>query len=124
MGDRRQLMKAAGLVSAGSVGACLLSGKAVSAAGQDAQPVKNSYIPVDDKESFATVHARMVAAKAGIMQRQMDLLEQRYDLSDHPASGVVMDRTKPVQEGVRVKLPRCVTCADISNNTPDQIREK
>jgi hypothetical protein len=56
---------------------------------------------VDDKESFATVHGRMVAAKAGIMKRQMDLLEERYDLSDHPASGVVMDRTKPVQEGMR-----------------------
>jgi hypothetical protein len=80
----------------------------VSAAGQDAQPIKNSYAPVDDKESFATVHGRMVAAKAGIMKRQMDLLEERYDLSDHPASGVVMDRTKPVQEGcegLRLLLP-------------------
>ncbi len=43
----------------------------------------------------------MVAAEPAIMKRQMDLLEERYDLSDHPASGVVMDRTKPVQEGVR-----------------------
>jgi hypothetical protein len=38
----RPFVKAAGLVSAGIVGACLLSGKVVSAAGQDAQPVKNS----------------------------------------------------------------------------------
>jgi hypothetical protein len=52
-------------------------------AGQDAQPVKNSYASVDDKESFATVHGRMVPAKAGIMKRQMDMLEERYDLSDH-----------------------------------------
>ena len=117
-------VKAAGLVSAGIVGACLLSGKVVSAAGQDAQPVKNSYLPVDDKESFATVHGRMAAAKAGIMKRQMDLLEERYDLSDHPASGVVMDRTKPVQEGVRVKLSRGVTWAELSKETPDQIRDK
>ena len=117
-------VKAAGLVSAGIVGACLLSGKVVSAAGQDAQPVKNSYLPVDDKESFATVHGRMAAAKAGIMKRQMDLLEERYDLSDHPASGVVMDRTKPVQEGVRVKLSRGVAWAELSKETPDQIRDK
>ena len=120
----RPFVKAAGLVSAGIVGACLLSGKVVSAAGQDAQPVKNSYLPVDDKESFATVHGRMAAAKAGIMKRQMDLLEERYDLSDHPASGVVMDRTKPVQEGVRVKLPQGVTWAELSKETPDQIRDK
>jgi cytochrome c peroxidase len=120
----RPFVKAAGLVSAGIVGTCLLSGRVVSAAGQDAQPVKNSYLPVDDKESFATVHGRMTAAKAGIMKRQMDLLEERYDLSDHPASGVVMDRTKPVQEGVRVKLSRGVTWAELSKETPDQIREK
>jgi len=120
----RPFVKAAGLVSAGIVVACLLSGKVVSAAGQDAQPVKNSYLPVDDKESFATVHGRMAAAKAGIMKRQMDLLEERYDLSDHPASGVVMDRTKPVQEGVRVKLSRGVTWAELSEETPDQIRDK
>jgi hypothetical protein len=43
----------------------------------------------------------MIADKAGIMKRQMDLLAERYDLRDHPASGVVMDGTKPVQEGVR-----------------------
>lgn len=124
MGYLRPFVKAAGLVSAGIVVACLLSGKVVSAAGQDAQPVKNSYLPVDDKESFATVHGRMAAAKAGIMKRQMDLLEERYDLSDHPASGVVMDRTKPVQEGVRVKLSRGVTWAELSEETPDQIRDK
>ena len=120
----RPFVKAARLVSTGIVGACLLSGTVVSAAGQDAQPVKNSYLPVDDKESFATVHGRMAAAKAGIMKRQMDLLEERYDLSDHPASGVVMDRTKPVQEGVRVKLSRGVTWAELSKETPDQIRDK
>ena len=124
MRTMQQLVKAAGLVSAGIVGAYFLAGNVVSAAGQDTQPVKNSYAPVDDKESFVTVHGRMVAAKAGIMKRQIDLLEERYDLSDHPASGVVMDRAKPVQEGVRVKLPQGVTWAELSKETPEQIREK
>ena len=124
MRTMQQLVKAAGLVSAGIVGAYFLGGNVVSAAGQDTQPVKNSYAPVDDKESFVTVHGRMVAAKAGIMKRQIDLLEERYDLSDHPASGVVMDRAKPVQEGVRVKLPQGVTWAELSKETPEQIREK
>jgi cytochrome c peroxidase len=124
MRTMQQFVKAAGLVSAGIVGAYFLGGNIVSAAGQDVQPVKNSYAPVDDKESFVTVHGRMVAAKAGIMKRQIDLLEERYDLSDHPASGVVMDRAKPVQERVRVKLPQGVTWAELSKETPEQIREK
>ena len=124
MSDLKQRMRTAGLTSASIVAACFLIGSLVFAAGQDAQTTKNSYLPVDDKESFAALHDRMVAAKAGIMKRQMDLLEQRYDLSDRPASGVVMDRTKPVQQGVRVKLPPGVTWAELPKETPDQIREK
>jgi len=95
----------------------------VSAAGQAGQSVPNSYAPVNDTESFATVHDRM-SPQSGIMKRQMDLLEERYDLSDRPASGVVMDRAKPVQEGVRVKLPAGVTWAELAKETPEQIREK
>jgi cytochrome c peroxidase len=125
MSDLNQWMKTAGLMSAGIVGACLLGGRIVSAAGQEAAPtVKNSYFPVDDRESFAALHDRMTAAKPGIMKRQMDLLGDRYDLSDHPASGVTMDRTKPLQEGVRVKLPPGVTWIELSRETPDQIRVK
>ena len=54
-------------------------------------PSKSSYISVNE-EDFATVLARMSAAKAGVMKRQMDLLGARYDLSDRPASGVTMSR--------------------------------
>jgi cytochrome c peroxidase len=118
------MVTVAGLMSVGIVAMYCLSSKIVSAADQEAQSVKNSYAPVDDKESFATLHERMVAAKPGIMKQHTDLLQERYDLSDHPASGVVMDRTKPVQEGVRVKLPQGVTWFELSNETTDQIREK
>src|SRR5260370_16105855 len=124
MSDLNQWMKTAGLMSAGIVGACLLGGRIVSAAGQDAQTVKNSYLPVADKESFASAHDRMTADKAVIMKRQMDLLDDRYGLSDHPASGVTMDRTKALQEGVLVKLPPGVTWVELSRETPDQIRVK
>jgi len=120
----KRMVTVAGLMSVGIVAMYCLGSKVVSAAGQEAQPVKNSYAPVDDKESFATLHERMVAAKPAIMKQHMDLLQERYDLSDHPASGVVMDRTKPVQEGVRIKLPQGVTWSELSNETPDQIREK
>src|SRR6202162_3741379 len=124
MSDRNLWIRPAVLASVSVLAASFLIGDIVFAAGQDAQTTKNSYMPTDDKESFATVRDRMVAAKPEIMKRHMDLLEQRYDLSDHPADGVVMDRTKPVQQGVRVKLPPGVTWAELSNQTPDQIREK
>jgi cytochrome c peroxidase len=113
-----------GVVSAVLIGACLLAARAVSAAGQaDQKQVKNSYMPVVDTENFATIHDRMVAAKAGVIKRQMDLLGERYDLSDRPAKGVVMDRTKPVQEGVRVKLPPGVTWNKLAGETAEQVRE-
>ena len=73
-----------------------------------ADPPANSYAPVVIPEDFDKVVARMSAAKAEIMDRQMKLLEERYDLSDRPAKGVTMSRGKPVQEGVRVKLPEGV----------------
>jgi hypothetical protein len=39
------------------------------------------------------------------MKPQMALLGQRYDLSDRAAAGVTMSGGKPIQDGVRVKLP-------------------
>ena len=121
----KQLMQAVCTASIGIVGICFVGSKVVSAAGQQASSsVPNSYAPVDDKESFAAIHDRMVAAKSDIMKRHMNLLAERYDLSDRPATGVVMDRNKPVQAGVRVKLPQGVTWHQLSNMTPEEIREK
>ena len=85
---------------------------------------KSSYMPVVETESFAAVHDRMSGAKPGIMKRQMDLLADRYDLSNRAAAGVTMDRSKPVQEGVRVKLPSGVTWAQLAGMTPQQIRDR
>jgi cytochrome c peroxidase len=91
---------------------------------QDTNVRPSSYAPVDLHESFATVMSRMVAAKAEIMKRQTDLLAQRYDLSDRPASGATMSRGKPLQEGVRVKLAAGVTWDQLSKLNPDDIRER
>ena len=71
MSDFKRLGVVTGVLSFGIVGICLFGNCVFSAAGQEAQPVKNSYMPVDDKESFAAVHNRMAAAKAGIMKRQI-----------------------------------------------------
>ena len=45
--------------------------------------------------------------------------------SDRPAKGVTMSRGKPVQEGVRVKLPEGVqSWQQLADMTPEEIREK
>ena len=85
---------------------------------------KSSYLPVVDTESFSAVRNRMSQAKAEVMKRQASLLAERYDLSNRPATGAVMDRTKPLQEGVRVKLPSGMSWAQLADMTPDQIRDK
>src|ERR1700730_13625090 len=64
-----------------------------------------SYQPVAIDQPFAATMAHDVAAKPGIEREHQALLEQRYDLSDHPAQDVTMEHGKPLQEGVRVKLP-------------------
>ena len=97
----------------------------VSLSAQDLQRTpapaqKSSYLPVVDKESFSAVRNRMSEAKPGVMKRQADLLAERYDLSNRPAKGAVMDRAKPLQEGVRVKLPPAVTWPQLADMTPDQ----
>jgi cytochrome c peroxidase len=52
------------------------------------------------------------------------VLNERYDLSNRPAQGVTMDRGKPIQEGVRVKLPAGVTWEGLAAMSPDQIRDQ
>jgi cytochrome c peroxidase len=84
----------------------------------------SSYAPVVVTEDFDSILARMKAAKPEVMKRQMDLLQERYDLSDNPAEGVTMSRGKPIQQGVRVKLQEGVTWQQLAEMTPDEIREK
>jgi len=95
----------------------------VAASGQSGMKT-SSYAPVVIQEDFADVMARMKSAKPEVMQRQMDLLNERYDLSNRPAQGVTMSRGKAIQEGVRTKLPEGVTWEMLSAMSPDEIREK
>lgn len=66
----------------------------------------------------------MSAAKDDINKRQETLLEARYDLSDRPAPGVTMSRSKPLQQGVRVKLAQGITWDELAKLTPDQIKAR
>src|SRR5258708_31235401 len=64
-----------------------------------------SYQPIAIDQPFAAGMAHDVAAKAGIEREHQAVLEERYDLGDHPAKTVTMERGKPLPEGVRVKVP-------------------
>ena len=85
---------------------------------------KSSYSPVVITEDFSAIVARMKAAKAEVMKRQMDLLDARYDLSNRSVSGVSMSRGKAVQGGVRAKLPAGTTWERLSQMSPEQIRNQ
>ncbi|MGE0684594.1 MAG: cytochrome B6 [Candidatus Binatia bacterium] len=99
----------------------IIAGAAYS---QETAPKGSSYAPVDIKEDFAAIMARMKKDKPAVMKRQMDLLNERYDLSNRPAQGVTMSRGKPIQEGVRAKLPTGTTWDQLAGTSPEEIREK
>ncbi|MEI2454916.1 hypothetical protein ABU614_15880 [Lysobacter firmicutimachus] len=84
----------------------------------------SSYAPVVIKETFAAIKARMERDKPAIGQRQRSLLEQRYDLRNQPVRGLTMSGGKPVQGGVRVRLPAGVSWEELGAMTPEQIRER
>jgi cytochrome c peroxidase len=83
-----------------------------------------SYAPVAITENFESTMSRMKAAKPEVMKRQMDLLAERYDLSDRPAESVKMSKGKAVQAGVRVKLPEGMTWMRLTEMSPEAIRSK
>jgi cytochrome c peroxidase len=89
-----------------------------------AQQKDSSYLPVDIKEPFASIMARMKAAKAGIMQRQMGLLNERYDLSKRVSNEIKMTRGKPIPIGPATRLASGLTWETLAAMPPDEIREK
>jgi len=63
-----------------------------------------------------------VAEKATVQARQSALLDARYDLSNSPFDGLAMTGGKPIQRGVRVRLPDGHTWESLSALDPDEIR--
>jgi cytochrome c peroxidase len=76
----------------------------------------------DQHFDFPSIRAQLVGMKPTVEQRQADLLAMRYDLGDRPSSAVTMSRGKPVQTGVRVKLPAGQTWDTLAQMTPGQIQ--
>ncbi|WKB52790.1 hypothetical protein [Eleftheria terrae] len=76
------------------------------------------------EEDFPTLMKRLIQEKPRFAKRQQDLLAQRYDLADRPAPGVTMSRGKPVQQGVRVRLPAGTTWDQLAAMTPEDIKRR
>jgi cytochrome c peroxidase len=84
----------------------------------------SSYMPVVETESFSAVMKRMKENKKKIEDEHAKLLNDRYDLGDHPANGLTMSRGKKVQEGVRVKLDTGATWDSLASMAPEEIKRK
>jgi cytochrome c peroxidase len=87
-----------------------------------AKEVPSSYLPVVVKEDFTTMMNRMKQGKPDVLARHKQLLAERYDLSDRPAQGITMTKSKPVQGGVRVKLHDGMTWEKLAEMSPDDIK--
>lgn len=62
--------------------------------------------------------------KPEFAERHQKLLAERYDLADRPAQGVTMSRGKPVQAGVRVRLPQGMTWEKLAAMPADEVKSK
>jgi cytochrome c peroxidase len=75
-------------------------------------------------EDFPALVARLRQEKPAFATRHQALLAARYDLADRPAPGVTMSKGKPVQESIRVKLPKDTTWEQLAAMSPEEIKSK
>jgi cytochrome c peroxidase len=90
----------------------------------DVDPIVETYMPVVIEDDFKTIMNRDIDEKQKFMDRQKKLLERRYDLSDRPADVMMSGERKPIQEGVRVKLPEAMSWDQLAAMSPSEIKEK
>lgn len=74
--------------------------------------------------NLSSLVKELQSKKPEFAQRQQDLLKARYDLSDRPAKDAKMSRGKPVQAGVRVRLPAGTTWEQLAAMSPEEIKAK
>jgi cytochrome c peroxidase len=80
-------------------------------------------LPGDQHFDFPKVLARGQMLRPIVDQRQLALLQSRYDLGNQPTA-VTMTRGRPVQGGVRARLPEGVTWDALSAMSPEQIKTR
>jgi cytochrome c peroxidase len=78
----------------------------------------------DQHVDFPGLMAAKIAEKTEAEQRQLALLDFRYELSDVPAPNVTMSRGKAIQQGVRAKLTTGLEWAGLAQMSPEEIREE
>ena len=83
-----------------------------------------SFMPIVIEKDFEDILREESAAADAVMAEQRSLLGERYDLSDRPTDVMMSGGRKPVQEGVRVRLPEGVTWDDLNAMTPEAIRQQ
>ncbi|MFL5265905.1 MAG: hypothetical protein ACJ8AH_04800 [Stellaceae bacterium] len=90
----------------------------------DPLPPSATYRPLPSLP-LSAVMANDEAEKPRVTQDQQTVLAQRYDLSSNPIPGVMMSGgRKPVQGGVRVKLPAGVSWDMLASMSPGEIRQR
>jgi cytochrome c peroxidase len=84
---------------------------------------RSIYRPTVTRRDLPTVIRDDEAAREGVMARQREVLQARYDLSDRPHPDVMMSGgRRPVQTGVRVKLREGSTWEQLAASTPEEIK--
>jgi len=76
------------------------------------------------EDDFTTLVNRLQREKTAFAERHQKLLAVRYDLTDRSAKSVTMARGKPVQEGVRVRLPKNMTWEKLADMSSEEIKGK
>jgi cytochrome c peroxidase len=84
---------------------------------------QNTYMPVKVDYTFEDMREKDVAARETVLEKQQELLNRRYDLSDNPSDVMMSANRKAVQQGVRVKLPEGVTWDELNAMPPEAIKE-
>jgi cytochrome c peroxidase len=64
------------------------------------------------------------AQRATVIERQRQLLERRYDLSDRASAVMMSGGKKAVQQGIRVKLPEGMTWETLATIAAEEIRQQ
>jgi cytochrome c peroxidase len=74
--------------------------------------------------SFAEMMEKDKAAKKAIVDRQLALLAERYDLTAHPHDKIKMTRGKLIQVGPTARLPEGITFEKLAGMSSAEIRDQ
>lgn len=75
-------------------------------------------------DAFVALSQTLASDKPVFAARQQTLLAARYDLSDRPAADSAMALGKPVQAGVRVRLPDGFSWEQLAALSPADLRQR